>query len=88
MESNQIQTAKNILDISSGSDADLSTISLEAEVSEVLYNCMNEFIENNPRWDQYQLMSSAIANFLFQNGSTNRVVLEKYLNDIFRLSDC
>ena len=87
MESNQIQTVENNLDICSGAKADLSTISLETEVPEALYNGMNEFIENNPRWDQYQLMSSAIANFLFQNGSTNRVVLEKYLNDIFRLSD-
>ena len=84
MESNQTQTVKNMLDINSGTKADLSTISLETEVSEVLYKGMNEFIENNPRWDQYQLMSSAIANFLFQNGSTNRVVLEKYLNDIFQ----
>ena len=87
MESNQIQTVENILDISSENKVDLSTISLEAEVPEVLYKGMNEFIDNNPRWDQYQLMSSAIANFLFQNGSTNRIVLEKYLNDIFRLSD-
>ena len=84
MKSNQIQTANNTFDMSSGSDADLSTISLEAEVPEVLFNGMNEFIDNNPRWDQYQLMSSAIANFLFQNGSTNRLVLEKYLNDIFQ----
>ena len=87
MEPNQIKTVENILDISSRSNEELSTISLEAEVPEALFNGMNEFIENNPRWDQYQLMSSAIANFLFQNGSTNRVVLEKYLNDIFRLSD-
>ena len=84
MESNQIQTVKNTLQISSRCDQDLSTISLEAEVPEALYNGMNEFIAKNPRWDKYQLMSSAIANFLFQNGSTNRVVLEKYLNDIFQ----
>ena len=87
MEPNQIKTVENILDISSRSNEELSTISLEAEVPEALFNGMNEFIENNPRWDQYQLMSSAIANFLFQNGSTNRVVLEKYLNDIFKLFD-
>ena len=84
MESNQIQKVKNILDISSVKNADSGTISLEAEVPEVLFNGMNEFIDNNPRWNQYQLMSSAIANFLFQNGSTNRLVLEKYLNDIFQ----
>ncbi len=87
MESNQTQTVKNFLEISSEGNADVSTISLETEVPEALFNGMNEFIVNNPRWDQCQLMSSAIANFLFQNGSTNRVVLEKYLNDIFSLSD-
>ena len=87
MESNQNQTVENIFDVNSRSNEHLSNISLEAEVPDVLYNGMNEFIENNPRWDQYQLMSSAIANFLFQNGSTNRVVLEKYLNDIFMLSE-
>ena len=87
MELNQSQETKNILDHSSDSDYDISTISLEAEVPEALYKGMNEFINNNPRWDQYQLMSSAIAHFLFQNGSTNRVVLEQYLNDIFTLSD-
>ncbi len=87
MESNQIQRTKNILNSTAGNDSDLSSISLEAEIPEALYSGMNEFISKNPKWDQYQLMSSAIANFLFQNGSTNRVVLEKYLNDIFNLSD-
>ena len=84
MDPNQIQKVEYILESSCVSNKGLSTISLETEVPEVLYNGMNEFIENNPRWDQYQLISSAIANFLFQNGSTNRVVLEKYLNDIFQ----
>ena len=87
MESNQIQTVKNILEISSESEEDLSTISLETEVPQVLYNGMNEFIENNPRWDQYQLMSSAIANFLFQSGCDDRAVTERYLNDLFKISD-
>ena len=88
MEFNQIETRideiKNDEVKCFDNDLDLISIGLEAEVPEALYNWMNEFIAKNPRWDQYQLMSSAIANFLFQNGSTNRVVLEKYLNDIFQ----
>ena len=44
-------------------------VSLEAEIPEVLYKGMKDFIGNNPHWDQYRLMSSAFANFLFQNGS-------------------
>ena len=42
-------------------------VSLETEIPEVLYKGMKEFIGNNPNWDQYRLMSSALASFLFQN---------------------
>ena len=65
---------------------DLMSISLEAEVPEALYIGMKDFISINDNWDQSKLISSAIANFLFQNGSEDRAVIEKYLNDIFNLS--
>ena len=67
-------------------DLDLMSISLEAEVPEALYVGMKDFISGNEKWDQSKLISSAIANFLFQNGSDDRSVIEKYLNDIFNLS--
>ena len=66
-------------------DLDLLPISLEAEVPEALYTGMKDFISGNDKWDQSKLISSAIANFLFQNGSEDRAVAEKYLNDIFNL---
>ena len=66
-------------------DLDLMSISLEAEVPEALYVGMKDFISGNNNWDQSKLISSAIANFLFQNGSDDRAVTEKYLNDIFNL---
>ena len=67
-------------------DLDLMSISLEAEVPEALYVGMKDFISGNEKWDQSKLISSAIANFLFQNGSNDRAVAEKYLNDLFNLS--
>ena len=67
-------------------DLDLMSISLEAEVPEALYVGMKDFISSNEKWDQSKLISSAIANFLFQNGSDDRSVTEKYLNDIFNFS--
>ena len=63
------------------------SVSLEAEIPEELYKGMKDFIGTNPQWDQYRLMSSALANFLFQNGSQNRAVTERYLNDLFNLAD-
>ena len=90
MEFNQIET--RIDEIESDevrcceNDLDLMSISLEAEVPEALYVGMKDFISGNDNWDQSRLISSAIANFLFQNGSEDRAVTEKYLNDIFNLS--
>ena len=90
MEFNQIET--RIEEIRScdikccENDLDIMSISLEAEVPEALYIGMKDFISCNEKWDQSKLISSAIANFLFQNGSDDRAVTEKYLNDIFNLS--
>ena len=89
MEFNQIHT--RIDEIRSDeircceNDLDTMSISLEAEVPEALYVGMKDFISSNEKWDQSNLISSAIANFLFQNGSEDRAVTEKYLNDIFNL---
>ena len=68
----------------SGADAH---VSLEAEIPEVLYRGMKDFVGDHPTWDQYRVMSSALAHFLFQNGSDNRAVSERYLDDLFMLSD-
>ena len=89
MEFNQIETRideiKNDEVKCFDNDLDLISIGLEAEVPEALYVGMKDFISGNQNWDQSKLISSAIANFLFQNGSDDRAVTEKYLNDIFSL---
>ena len=89
MEFNQIETRIDEMKtdevICSENDLDLMSISLEAEVPEALYIGMKDFICGNEDWDQSKLISSAIANFLFQNGSDDRAVTERYLNDIFNL---
>ena len=89
MEFNQIET--RVDEIKSDevgccqNDLNLMSISLEAEVPEALYVGMKDFISGTQNWDQSKLISSAIAKFLFQNGSDDRAVTEKYLNDIFNL---
>ena len=90
MEFNQIETrieeAKTDEVRCFENELELMSISLEAEVPEALYIGMKDFISVNEQWNQSKLISSAIANFLFQNGSDDRAVTEKYLNDIFNLS--
>ncbi len=86
-EENLIQFTDGLQEENKGEIPSQITVSLEAEIPEELYKGMKEFICLNPQWDQYSLMSSALANFLFQNGSENRAVTEKYLNDLFTLTD-
>ena len=90
MEFNQIETC--IQDLrdeetsQSESNLEIMNLSLEVEVPEALYVGMKDFISYNEQWDQSKLISSAIVSFLFQNASTDRQVIEKYLNDVFNLS--
>ena len=62
-------------------------VSLEAEIPEALYRGMKDFIGAHPKWDQYRVMSSALAHFLFQNGCEERAVTERYLDDLFTRRD-
>ena len=68
-------------------DENYAYVSLETEIPEVLYNGMNEFIVNHPNWDKYQVLSSALAHFLFQNGCDDCIVTETYLSDLFTSPD-
>ena len=69
------------------SAAEAPYVSMEAEIPEVLYRGMKDFIGAHPTWDQYQVMSSALAHFLFQNGCDDRAVTERYLDDLFNRCD-
>jgi hypothetical protein len=58
-------------------------VSLEAEVPEALFEGMRAFLEGRPEWDQYRVITSALAGFLFQNGCSDRCVSQHYLNGLF-----
>ena len=60
-----------------------SNISLEAEVPEVLFEGMRSFIGSHPDWDQYSVITSALAGFLFQNGCQDALVTQHYLDGLF-----
>jgi hypothetical protein len=58
-------------------------VSLEAEVPEELFEGMREFIRHHPQWDQYSVITSALAGFLFQNGARDPCVKDHYLAALF-----
>ncbi|MEB3335338.1 MAG: DUF2811 domain-containing protein [Cyanobacteriota bacterium] len=59
------------------------SVSLEAEVPEALFDGMREFIRRHPQWDQYSVITSALAGFLFQNGARDACVRDHYLAGLF-----
>jgi len=40
-------------------------------------------IHGNPDWDQYSVITSALAGFLFQNGCQSAFVTQHYLDGLF-----
>ena len=65
-------------------DAMAVHVSVENQFPADLFESMVEFIEQHPQWDQYRLMQSALAAFLFQQGCQDRPVVRHYLDGLFR----
>ena len=82
MDRNQLERCINPV-LAVATEQETPFVSLESEIPEVLFTAMKGFIGANPNWDQYQLMSSALARFLYQNGCSERAVTERYLDDLF-----
>ena len=82
MDRNQLESCINPA-LAVSTEQETPFVSLESEIPEVLFTAMKGFIGANPNWDQYQLMSSALARFLYQNGCSERAVTERYLDDLF-----
>jgi len=83
MDRNYLERCHEMGVAEKAAEAGLAYVSMEAEIPEVLYRGMKDFIGEHPQWDQYRVMSSALAHFLFQNGCEDRAVTERYLNDLF-----
>ena len=83
MDRNHLERCHEMGTTERGTAAKANYVSLETEIPEVLYRGMKDFIGDNPTWDQYRVMSSALAHFLFQNGCDDRAVTERYLDDLF-----
>jgi hypothetical protein len=58
-------------------------VTLEAEVPELLFQGLRRFLDNHPQWDQYSVITSALAGFLFQHGCQDRSVAKHYLDGLF-----
>jgi hypothetical protein len=69
--------------LATGSTINTGSVSLEAEVPEVLLDGLQEFLSRHPHQDQMGVIRSALATFLFQNGCQDRLVSQHYLDGLF-----
>jgi hypothetical protein len=59
-------------------------VTVENEFPEDLFQAMVGFIGGHPEWDQYRLLQSAVASFLFQQGCKEQAVVQHYLDSLFK----
>ena len=44
-----------------------AVVPLSVEVNENIYNCMQDFLASNPKWNRQRLINASISLFLMQN---------------------
>ena len=54
-----------------------------AQIPSVLFKAMESFVADRPAWNQYRLMTSALAAFLIQHGIQDKDVTRCYLDGLF-----
>ena len=59
-------------------------VTVENQFPADLFEAMVSFIEQRPQWDQYRLMQSVLAGFLFQRGCQEKPVVRHYLDGLLR----
>jgi len=58
-------------------------VSMLSEIPEDLHNCLADFLESHPTWDQDRVFSAAISLFLLQNGRKDKTTSRIYLDTLF-----
>lgn len=61
-----------------------STVSILAEIPEVLHESLKAYLETHPDWDQDRVFAAALSLFLLQNGDCDRRAARIYLDSLFK----
>ena len=62
----------------------VNTVSLQVEIPEELHDCLRQFLEQRPMWDQDRTFSAALSLFLIQNSTRDHRASRIYLDSMFR----
>ena len=64
-----------------------TTVALSVELSEEIYDCMQDFLTSHPGWNQRRLIDASMSLFLIQNHSAikpddYRACSQQYLHSV------
>ncbi len=61
-----------------------ATVSILAEIPEVLHESLTNYLETHPDWDQDRVFTAALSLFLLQNGKGDHRASRVYLDTLFK----
>lgn len=61
-----------------------TTVSVFTEIPETLYECLKDYLQQHPDWDENRVLTAAVSLFLLQNADGDRRVAQVYLETLFR----
>ncbi|BAY72721.1 DUF2811 domain-containing protein (plasmid) [Anabaena sp. FACHB-709] len=63
-----------------------ATVSIFTQIPASLHDCMQDYLQQHPDWDEKRLLAAAVSLFLLQNGDGDRHVGQVYLEAMFHRS--
>ncbi|MBD2441352.1 DUF2811 domain-containing protein [Nostoc sp. FACHB-110] len=61
-----------------------ATVSILTEIPETLHECLKDYLQQHPEWDENRVLTAAVSLFLLQNADGDRRVAQVYLETLFR----
>ncbi|BBD63100.1 hypothetical protein NIES2109_59500 (plasmid) [Nostoc sp. HK-01] len=61
-----------------------ATVSIFTEIPETLHECLKDYLQQHPEWDENRVLTAAVSLFLLQNADGDRRVAQVYLETLFR----
>ncbi|MBE9209444.1 DUF2811 domain-containing protein [Nostoc sp. LEGE 06077] len=69
-----------------------TTVSILTQIPETLHECLKDYLQQHPDWDENRVLTAAVSLFLLQNADSDacgnsfgqRRVAQVYLEALFR----
>ncbi|BAZ02836.1 hypothetical protein NIES37_68490 [Tolypothrix tenuis PCC 7101] len=61
-----------------------ATVSIFTEIPSPLHECLQDYLQQHPDWDENRLLTAAVSLFLLQNADSDRLVAQVYLDALFQ----